>query len=58
MEVACEKATLRKQPEIELAMTSWIIDDCQPLYILRFQSFKMFMKVACLGFNVPHQEFK
>ncbi len=34
-------------------MTSWIIDDCQPLYILRFQSFKMFMGVACPGFNIP-----
>ncbi len=56
MEVARGKATLRKQPEIELAMTSWIIDDCQPLYILRSQSFKIFMGVACPGFNIPGDE--
>ncbi|CAG8843048.1 19373_t:CDS:2, partial [Gigaspora margarita] len=34
-EVAHGKAAHKKQPIIEIAMLTWMIDDCQPLYLLR-----------------------
>ncbi|CAG8626056.1 1027_t:CDS:2, partial [Gigaspora rosea] len=52
-EVAQGKAVRKKQPIIEIAMLTWMIDDCQPLYLLRSQSFKSFMEVALPEFKVP-----
>ncbi|CAG8568697.1 5241_t:CDS:2 [Dentiscutata heterogama] len=37
-EVAHGKAARKKQPIIEIAMLTWMIDDCQPLYLLRVPS--------------------
>ncbi|CAG8796462.1 8120_t:CDS:1, partial [Racocetra persica] len=50
-EVAC-----KKQPKIEIAILTWIIDDCQPFYLLQFKTFKSFMEVACPEFNVPSDD--
>ncbi|CAG8832843.1 19411_t:CDS:2, partial [Gigaspora margarita] len=34
-EVAHRKAAHKKQPIIEIAMLTWMIDDCQPLLLYR-----------------------
>ncbi|KAF0521620.1 hypothetical protein F8M41_015756 [Gigaspora margarita] len=38
-EVAYRKAARKKQPIIEIAILTWMIDDCQLLYLLWSQSF-------------------
>ncbi|CAG8481652.1 12731_t:CDS:2 [Dentiscutata heterogama] len=53
MKVAREKISPRRQLEIETAMMTWMIDDCQPFYLLRNESFKTFMKIAVPGFKLP-----
>ncbi|CAG8831753.1 5988_t:CDS:1, partial [Gigaspora rosea] len=53
MKVAREKISPRRQLEIETAMMTWMIDDCQPFYLLRNESFKTFMKVAVPAFKLP-----
>ncbi|CAG8483277.1 5753_t:CDS:2 [Cetraspora pellucida] len=52
MEAACGKIMLKKQTEIETAMMTWMIDDCQLFYLLQTESFKTFMKVAVFGFKL------
>ncbi|KAF0465056.1 zinc finger bed domain-containing protein 1-like [Gigaspora margarita] len=55
-EVAHRKAAYKKQPIIEIAMLTWMIDNCQPLYLLRSKSFKSFMEVALPKFKVPSDD--
>ncbi|CAG8765495.1 4358_t:CDS:2, partial [Gigaspora rosea] len=55
-EVAHGKAVHKKQPIIEIAMLTWMIDDCQPVYLLRSQSFKSFIEVALPEFKVPSDD--
>ncbi|CAG8853177.1 11785_t:CDS:2, partial [Gigaspora margarita] len=55
-EVAHRKAARKKQPIIEIAILTWIIDDCQPLYLLWSQFFKSFMEVALPEFKVPSDD--
>ncbi|CAG8505566.1 5176_t:CDS:2 [Gigaspora rosea] len=55
-EVAYGKAARKKQPIIEIAMLTWMIDNCQPLYLLRFKSFKSFIEVALPKFKVPSDD--
>ncbi|CAG8468641.1 13814_t:CDS:2, partial [Gigaspora margarita] len=57
IEVAHEKMIHKKQPDIKTAMITWMIDDCQPFYLLQNESFKEFIKVASPGFkSSPNDE--
>ncbi|CAG8510596.1 23369_t:CDS:2 [Gigaspora rosea] len=51
-----DKAARKKQPIIEIAMLTWMIDNCQPLYLLRSKSFKSFIEVALPEFKVPSDD--
>ncbi|CAG8789421.1 17133_t:CDS:2 [Gigaspora margarita] len=55
-EVAHRKAARKKQPIIKIAILTWMINDCQPLYLLWSQSFKSFIEVVLPEFKVPSDD--